>query len=223
MSGFHNALGIYAWFVRCPVRSGLGPWELVPGAAVLAVVLGHAFFTDLRGMIISNRITGPLFVASVAIGPLLAPTPWKLLAFGFGASLVFSALVYTGRFGAGDAKLLSGLAFLFYKAVIGIFFIAAFIALLYALPVMVLAARARRRGEKIGKLRKIPLPFGPAIVLTCAIPIAVSASPYWGLGFIGLVLLSVVGLECNLHRAKSEVRAPEASAIITDKPAKTRS
>lgn len=218
MEGFRNSLEVYSWFVSCPLRSGLGPWELVPGLALLAMVLGHAFFTDLHGKIISDRITLPLFVSGVAIAPLLAPVPWKWLAFGAGASFVFFAMIYTGRFGAGDAKLLAGLSFLFYKAVIGIFFLAGFIAFFYAIPVMVLAARARRRGEEIGKLRKLRLQLGPAIAIACAVPIAVSANPYWGLGFLGLMLLTVAGFELGSRFARSKVHESTAGDTIRSEP-----
>lgn len=183
-------LETYRWFVDSPVRDGLGLWELGPGLFILAILLGYAIFTDLRGHIIPNQITVPLMVGSLAVAPFLYDDPKRLLLVAVPTSLVFVFMIYTNRFGAGDTKLLIALSFLFHKSVIGLFFIANFIALAYALPVMYLAYRAKRRGEFEGRIRKIALQFGPAIAIATAIPVAVSGAGWWALAYLAVMLAS---------------------------------
>lgn len=204
-SSVDSPLDIYSWFVSSPVRDGLGLWELGPGLFILAVLLGYAIFTDLRGRIIPNQMTLPLILASLALAPLLYEDPKRLLLFAVPAGLFFVAMIYTERFGAGDTKLLIALAFLFHKSIIGIFFLANFIAFLYAVPVMLLAYRAKRRGEFDGRIRKIALQFGPAIAVATAVPVAVSGAGWWALAY-----LLVMTASAALFSAFSKGPLPEA-------------
>jgi Flp pilus assembly protein protease CpaA len=185
VSQFQRPVDLYTWFAQAELRPELGLVALVLGGLILAAVLGYVSFTDLfRGKRIPNRVSVPLIFGSMAAGPAIAQKPMTAIVFGVVASLFFFALGMTGGFGMGDSKLLCALAFLLGKAVIGVFFIAITIGLLYALPVMMKAGRDRRRGKFDGKIRKIKLQFGPAIAVAVALVVGVSSLSGWGAAFL---------------------------------------
>lgn len=206
MNNLHDSLKVYSWFVESPLRPGLELWPLVLGLALLAVVLGYIFFTDLHGYVIPNHITIPLAFLALIVSPFLYTPPWKVLAFGGGVTIFFALLTLTGKFGAGDFKLLAGLSFLFGKAIIGIFFIASFIALLYAIPMMLSVTKSRRNGEEVGKLGKLKNPLGPAIALACVVPVAVSAHNHlWALLFLAGIGVAFAASEIILNKKKTRL------------------
>jgi len=197
----------YSWFFTSPLKPGLSAWNVVPGLVVLACLLGHVIFTDLHGKVIQNRVTVPLMVGALALGPLLySPADVKKLFIvaAISTALLF-ALLMTGGFGAGDAKLLIGLALIFGQAVVGIFFLGEVIAFLYAIPALLVARRAKKRGQFEGKLRKIKLQFGPALALATVVPVAVSGAHAWALAYLGGMLLAALYFQLRGQRPVAEI------------------
>jgi Flp pilus assembly protein protease CpaA len=205
---------LYSWFAKAPIRPELGFRQLAVGLALLALLLGYSFYTDIHGRVIKNHVTVPLILAGLAAAPLLYPHTGRALLIGVGTALVLFLFSLTGGFGLGDAKLLTALAFLFGKAVLAVFFLAGGVALLYSLPVAILAARQKRQGNFEGKIRKIALPFGPAICLTAAVPVAVSGGGWWALAFLGLEGVTLAFLESR--RRWPGVPAEAAPKVVAE-------
>jgi len=125
---------------------------LFPAAAL--AVLASVTITDLRRMIIPNRIVLPAAAAALAFNAVFGPGPWweypvaGLAAFTF---LLVPALIRPGAMGMGDVKL----AF-FMGAVLGRYVaVALFLALIASalIGLGLIATRVRGRKDRI--------PFGP--------------------------------------------------------------
>jgi prepilin signal peptidase PulO-like enzyme (type II secretory pathway) len=147
---------------------------LLVRALYLAAYLWVAV-VDLRSRRIPNRVTYPLLaIALVARPDGIGLVPLANVAVAAVVALVFTAMVWRGWMGMGDAKLAALIALATGPA-LGI--IALWLAFLIGAVVGVALMAAKRLG------RREPLPFGPFLALAGALSVLVpdallSLSPF---------------------------------------------
>ncbi len=130
-----------------------GALTLLFSAAALAV-LASVTVTDLRRMVIPNRIVLPAAAAALAFNAAFGQGPWweyplaGLAAFAF---LLIPAIIRPGAMGMGDVKLALFMGFLLGRYVAVALFIALIASALIGLALI--ATKIRGRKDRI--------PFGP--------------------------------------------------------------
>lgn len=179
------------------LRGGVSAGELAWGAAVLAMLLGHAAYTDLfRGRVIRNTTNACIALGALAFVPLIFAHPWHHLLWS-GIVIALIVLLYVGRLipGEGDAKLYGALAIVFAQGTVILAFISFFVVILYGLPLLVRNHVEAHRQHRSAGLTKAPM--APGIALAYPLTL-LAAGATWTQTFVlvgvgvGVLLLNLV-------------------------------
>lgn len=156
------------------LRPDIGVAELIGVAAVYALLLGWAFWTDLfRGRTIRDTASLGLVFVSAATLPLLWAEPRVHLLWAFAISAFVFLSWLAGAFADGDLKIYLAYALLLGPLAIPVILLSWILILLYSLPTIVRSLRSgekQPRGERLGTAAGAPgivlslplglLPFG---------------------------------------------------------------
>lgn len=149
---------------RFDLRPDLAAGDLIGLGIVLALLLGHAAYTDVFcGKVIRNTTNMAIAAAALAVVPLVYERPLVHLAWAAGIIVALGLIWFIGAIAAGDLKLYSALAILLGPAAIALVFISFVVIIVYSVPLMIRTRRQVRatgqelpRGERLGKPAAAP-------------------------------------------------------------------
>jgi Flp pilus assembly protein protease CpaA len=175
-------------------NSFVGQVHLWPLAIMVALLLGHVFYTDyFKGHKISNTTSMGFFTLSFTAALFLYSN--LTVHFIFAALFIGFLLILFifADFGGGDLKIYAGLALLIGPAVILLMVISSLFTLLINIPMIVENRRQHKAENKPGRAKLGKAPLGPGIAISFPLVLLIlGLNILLSAVFLLAILLSVV-------------------------------
>lgn len=174
----------------------VGPMMII-GAILLALLLGHAIYTDIFcGKIIRNEVTGTTWILGLISIPFLYENFGSLALIILGIYFFLFLILLSGAAKMGDIKLYAGLTLFLSWAGIYMIFLSWFVVIVYSIPIMIKTVRDNKaagikaeRGQRLGQA-----PAGPSIVIAFYLTVGFMGADWKYVGAMALISLITAGL-----------------------------